>query len=141
MKFEMANKLISRGVAISLSCFMAMPSFAQDLRPAPEYFLNTMFAVPMAENLAAFCPTASLNYAVISVAHDEVMKRLTSDGFQTEDPFSEMQDTQPAMDAKLAEFMERHQLAGADQKMVCLAAANESAAGTMVGRLLDISPE
>jgi len=128
-------------VTLVATAVFATAAAAQELRPAPKYFLETMFAVPMAEQLAAYCVTVDMNFVALSVQYDTVTARLAADGFDAEDPFANMVDTQVEMEALQTAFLTRHNLAGADQARVCAAAMTEISEASLIGLLLEIAPE
>lgn len=138
--------MIRRMIALaSLAGLMAAPLAAEDapmpLRAAPEYFIETVFAVSVSGALARACPGLSVNPLAVTQASDALDAQLAADGFPADDPVAVMSDAQSRMDARQDAFMTAYPLIGAGTEEVCAAGRAEMAAGTVLGGLLVEVPE
>ena len=128
----MRTTLIS---AFFLSALSA-PAIAQDAgREAPAYYLDGLFALAAAENVARFCPTLSINLEATSALTTDLLAQLTEEGIAPED-IPKLAGVAEGFDARQAEFMGRHALQGADIETVCAAGRLEIAEATPVGALM-----
>ena len=125
-----------KGVLSALLIAAAAPVTAQELRPAPDYFVNTVFGLTVAQALARSCSTVTLNPVAAQQASEALLIRLEEDGFDMTAPHEQMSGAQEAMDAARDAFMTRHGLVQPDETQVCAAATNEIAEATAVGLML-----
>ncbi|MEM9392568.1 MAG: DUF5333 family protein [Pseudomonadota bacterium] len=109
---------------------------AQDLRPAPDYYTDAVFAVTMAEALAQGCSSVGINFGAIQERMTMLEAQLEEDGFNTETPFDQMIDPSPIFGAMQQDFLGKHPIEGKGEEAVCGAAAAEIASETMIGSLL-----
>ncbi|MDJ0995464.1 MAG: DUF5333 family protein [Dinoroseobacter sp.] len=116
-------------------------AFAQELRPAPSYYTDSVFAVTMAEALAQGCSRVGINFGAIQDRMTMLEARLEEDGFNTETPFDQMIDPSPIFGAMQQDFLAKHPIEGKGEEAVCGAAAVEIANETMIGALLLEAPE
>ncbi|WP_424971540.1 DUF5333 family protein [Dinoroseobacter sp. S76] len=123
-----------RGALISL--VLAGPAFAQELRTAPSYYTNTIFAVTMAEALAQGCQALGLNFFAVQSQLEMLEARLGEDGFDTDEPFDQMIDPTPIFASMQQDFLVKHPIEGAPQAEVCAAGQTEMDEETLIGRLL-----
>ena len=127
-----------RAAVISLAC--ATPVAAEDLRPAPEYFVDALFATSMAQALAEICEDLGLNFPQMQVTFDTLNTQLSADGFDTEEPFKDMQDMTGQVHQRQSAFLEKHPIEGATPDEACAAARSEMAEGSAIGALLMEEP-
>ncbi|SDI26193.1 DUF5333 family protein [Aliiruegeria lutimaris] len=111
---------------------------AQELRPAPGYFVDAMVSITTAENIATACPNLTFNAVAASDATAEVMEKLAADGFDAENLEGTMADPGDAVRGKQATFREKHKLAKdeTDFIRVCMAGFAEIKESTQVGSFL-----
>lgn len=119
-----------------VSLLLAAPAFAQELRPAPAYYTDTVFAVSMAEALAKGCPALGLNFYVVQERLDMLEARLGEDGFDVKEPFTQMIDPSPVFGLKQQAFLAKHPIEGAAGAEVCAAGRTEMSDETLIGTLL-----
>lgn len=131
-------------------CLMAAPSFSQEtapeaeaeaetpeLRPAPDYFVETIVALTIAQQVARSCKTLSVNPVEAQKASASVMERLAADGFNVDAPHEEMIDpSERAVEMQQA-FLAKHSLVeGIGEEDVCAAGRAEMAEGSETGSYL-----
>lgn len=109
---------------------------AQELRPAPDYFLGAVIATEFAQALAVNCPTLSVNPVAAQGMSEDVLNWLEEDGFDRTNPAAEMIDATPRLRELQARLIAKHQLDGANSDQVCAAGRAEMAAKTDIGGLL-----
>lgn len=119
-----------------ISLVLAGPALADELRPAPDYYTDAVFAVTMAEALAKGCGTVGVNFAAISEQMTALETRLSEDGFDTATPFNQMEDPSAIFDAMGRAFLTKYPIEGQSAEAVCGAASAEIAAETLIGSLL-----
>lgn len=129
-----------RAILISLTA-VAGTAQAEDLREAPEYFIETVFAVSLSGALARACPSLSVDPAAVNRASLALDEKLAADGFPADDPVSGMTGAQAKMDARQDAFMTTYPLIGASTDEVCAAGRAEMAAGSVLGGLLVEVPQ
>ncbi|MEM1076963.1 MAG: DUF5333 family protein [Pseudomonadota bacterium] len=122
--------------AAVISLVLAGPTFAQELRPAPSYYTNTVFAVTMAEALAQGCEALGLNFFAVQSQLEMLEARLGEDGFNTDEPFDQMHDPSAIFDSMGQDFLTKYPIEGAGQDAICGAGQTEMKAETLIGRLL-----
>ena len=123
-------------LACCLGAVMGSGSSAQELRPAPDYFVGVLFATEFAEAIAANCPELRMNVSVAKTMSENVLIWLEQDGFDKSNPAAEMIDATPRLRALQERLIEKHQLAGANAEQVCAAGRAEMTAETDIGNLL-----
>ena len=124
-----------RFILAALAC-LATPVLAQE-RPAPDYFLDAVLAMDTSQRLAVSCPAVSVNPAAAAKYSQDVLDRLTADGFDLSVPGMGMESAEAPLAARQQAFMAKHGLSdGAAQDVVCAAARAEIAEGTQIGQLL-----
>lgn len=128
--------LISRLSVCLLPIGLASPVAAQELRPAPDYFVGALIATEFAQALAINCPTLSVNPVVAKAMSENVLNWLEEDGFDRANPAAGMIDATPRLQELQAKLIERHGLAGAKSDKVCAAGRAEMADKTDIGNLL-----
>ncbi|NDR56398.1 DUF5333 family protein [Aliiruegeria sabulilitoris] len=117
---------------------MATPVLADDLRPAPDYFVDAMVSITTAENIATTCPNLTFDAVKASDVTTEVMEALTADGFDSKNLEGSMADPGDAVRAAQAAFLDKHKLSKdeTDFIRVCMAGFAEIQEGTQVGAFL-----
>ncbi|WP_425090621.1 DUF5333 family protein [Tropicimonas sp. S265A] len=128
-----------RAALISL-VVMTATAQAADLRPAPAYYTETVFAVTMAEALAQGCGQVGINFGAIQERMTMLEAQLEEDGFSTETPFNQMIDPSATFGAMQRDFLARYPIEGAGSEAVCGAAASEISQETLIGSLLMEAP-
>lgn len=90
-------------------CMLAT-SAAAELRPAPDYYLETLMELSFADQYSTACDTLDINQGAMGSTIDWLMSRLLEDGFK--DPtraHEEMElPSQEETDAIVLELIERH---------------------------------
>jgi hypothetical protein len=124
-----------------ISLALVGPALSQELRPAPGYYTDAVFAVTMAEALATGCARVGVNFGAVSARMDMLEARLAEDGFDVATPFEQMQDPSAIFDAMGRAFLTRHPIEGQGAEAVCGAARTEIADETLIGSLLLEAPE
>lgn len=124
-----------------ISLAMTATASASELRPAPAYYTDSVFAVTMAEALARGCGRIGINFGAVQERMTMLEAQLEEDGFNTETPFDQMIDPSPVFGAMQQDFLAKHPIEGRGEQAVCGAAAVEIAQETVIGSLLMEAPE
>jgi len=129
---------VRRAAIITLGLILvSAPAATQELRPAPEYYVDAIVAVTAAQSLARSCSTVSVDPVRMSRESERVLERLAEDGFDPSSPDPSMIDPSAEINARLVALFEGHGLAsGATEAEVCAAASAELASGSAVADLL-----
>ncbi|MBM2576196.1 hypothetical protein JQC91_07750 [Jannaschia sp. Os4] len=123
-----------RAVALLLC---ATPAMAQEPAPSPDYFVEGVVASAAAQAVALACPTLSVDLGAAARLSEDVLARLTADGFDPQNLLARMEDPQPAIAALQDAFLARHGLAeGAPSEVACAAGRTELEEGSAIGALL-----
>lgn len=112
------------------------PLAAQELRPAPDYYVEALFSLTLAEAIASTCGGLGMDLFAAQTRTMELSEQLAADGFDAREPFSQMIDPAPQIRALQAEFLARYPLQGADEAAVCAAGRSEIQQDTVIGKLL-----
>ncbi len=125
-------------MTLALAVMLGCPLGAQELRPAPGYFVDAMVAITTAENIATTCPNLSFDAVAASDVTTEVMEALAADGFDGKNLQGSMADPAEAVRGKQAAFREKHKLAQdeADFIRICMAGFAEIREASQVGGFL-----
>lgn len=124
-----------RALAITLA--LGAPALAEELRPAPGYYLDAVMDFTMAEQLARSCATLSVRADAMQARSAEVLARLQADGFDPALPNAGMEDPTMEVLARQQAFVDRHALPEAPgEAEVCAAGLAEIAAETQMGSFL-----
>lgn len=116
---------------------LATPLRADDLRPVPDYFVDTVFLTSTAQTIARACSTLSLDPAATTRLTETVLARLEADGYTSDVIATGMDDPGPAIAALQEAFLAKHDLAdGAPEPQVCAAGRAEIAGDTPLGHLM-----
>lgn len=116
----------------------AAPACAEDLPPAPDYFIEGVFDTTTAQTLALSCPDLSFAIQAASVFSGEVMGRMAQAGFDVMSPDGvQVSGFDAGIKALQDAFVARHGLiADPGTDNVCRAGRAEIAAATGIGRFL-----
>lgn len=123
-----------RAAIISLA--VASPGVAEELRAAPAYYTDTVFAVSMAEALAKGCAALGLNFFEVQTQLETLEAKLGEDGFDINTPFEQMVDPTPVFAGMQQSFLAKYPIEGAPEAEVCAAGRTERRDGTQIGALL-----
>lgn len=116
---------------------LTSPLAADELRPAPDYYVETLFALTMAEALATSCPDIGMDLLAAGARTSDLRDELAADGFEPNALSTQMIDPAPALRDLQAAFLEKHPgLGDPDEASVCGAARAEMAQDTLVGTYL-----
>ena len=119
----------------SLICLLASPVQADDLT-APDYFVDTVVATGIAQQLARACPTLSLNPQSVAKDSDDLMNQLADDGIMSADEMPWTEDANTRIGAQVQAFLTRTGLDAPTEAKVCDAGLAEIAEDTAIGRYL-----
>lgn len=113
---------------------------AQDLKPAPDYYLDAVVAFTAAETLARSCRTVSVDPVALTNESERILKRLADDGFDTTRPDAGMVDPSEELNSRLVALMTDYGLKnGSEEDEVCAAAREVMAeSGQISGFLLEV---
>lgn len=123
------------GLGLSVSLVVAGAAFGQD-RPAPDYFLQALTDLNLAQALATQCETLSIDPVASQARTDVVLDQLAADGFDRNDPVSQMSDATEALGSLQQAFVDRHGLAGAEREAYCAAGLADTQSQTGPGQFL-----
>ncbi|MEM9436603.1 MAG: DUF5333 family protein [Pseudomonadota bacterium] len=102
---------------------------------APDYYIEALFAVSTAEQLANFCPEIAFDLSYANTRSNALLERLAGDGISG-DALTVMAGIEEGV-AKLQEaFVARHGLASPSGDVVCEVARSEIAEASAVGAYL-----
>ena len=116
--------------------FLATPALAQDLRPVPAYFADTIFDLATAQALATSCAEIDVNEALSVDLSNALLVRLAEDGFDVDAPESEMDNPADVLGKWQTTYVARMGLMGAGTEQVCRVARIEIGIQSGIGRLL-----
>ena len=123
--------------AAALLLALTLPAGAQELRPVPDYFVETAMWTSTANILAVICNGLSIDLPAAARLSQETLDRLTEDGFTPRLLAEEMEDPADAIEVLQSAFLAKHDLArGASEAEGCAAGRREIAEGTEIGALL-----
>lgn len=118
-----------------LACVLASAAVADDA-VAPDYFVDTVVATAIAQQLARACPTLSLNPQSVAKDSDDLMNQLAADGITSSDEMPWAEDANTRIDAQMQAFSMKYDLDAPTQEKVCDAGDAEIADETSIGRYL-----
>nr|WP_255596672.1 DUF5333 family protein [Cognatishimia sp. MH4019] len=116
-------------------CLLASPVLAED-QTAPDYFVDTVVATGVAQQLARACPTLSLNPQTVAKDSDELMNQLAADGVMSAEEMPWAEDANTRIEAQVQAFLTRTGLDEPTQDKVCDVGLTEIAEETAIGRYL-----
>lgn len=102
---------------------------------APDYYIEALFAVSTAEQLANFCPRVGLDLQATNEASEALLVRLREDGIEG-DAILALGGVEAGVVELQDAFVETHGLSQPTEELLCDAAAAEIADGTVVGQYL-----
>lgn len=112
-------------------------SVAQEVKvSAPQYYIDALYALQVAENVHEFCPTYSLNEATYNEQKRWIKRRLKDDGFDPENPQAKMKDVDLRLATKERLLREKFGFESDSQAGYCTAAKFEIAEQTLIGKML-----
>ena len=105
---------------------------------APEYYARTLMATTTAESIASLCPSLGFDSAAAEARSKEVLARLASDGFDTDNLSLSMADPSDQVRNLQNGFLGSHGLVrlGDDPGLVCRAGNSEITDGSEIGSFL-----
>nr|WP_281494201.1 DUF5333 family protein [Jannaschia sp. S6380] len=116
---------------------LATPAWAEEVLPAPDYFVDSAMATSTAQVLARSCTRLSVNPVEMTRHGDAVLDALARDGFTAENLATRMADPSTQVAVQQRTFLQKHDLTeGASEAEVCVAGLREIAEGTNIGKLL-----
>lgn len=118
-----------------LFCLLAGPVLAEDA-VAPDYFVETVVATGVAQQLARACPTLSLNPQTVAKDSDGLMNRLAEDGIMLASEMPWADDASARIEAEVEAFVAEYGLDAPTEEKVCGAGRAEIAAESAIGRYL-----
>jgi len=130
-----------RNLVLATALVLPAAVSAQDLRPAPAYFPETLVAINLAEALALACRSVGVDLFATQNAVMELEEKLETDGFDPDNPFAGMIDPAPMMRDLQQAFLDKYPIEGGSEAEVCTAANQEIAEETAIGKYLIADPE
>lgn len=123
---------------LAMAVLPPVVALADDLRPAPDYFVDAMTAITTAENIATACPSLVFDATGAADVTTNVLGRLAEDGFDAKNLSAGMADPGDAVRSAQAAFRERHGLSrdGNAFVAICEAGLAEIAEGSQIGAFL-----
>lgn len=122
---------------IAMLMCSALPAWADDLRPAPEYFIEAAVAANTALQIVDTCSQIDGNDASFIASTEVVLLRLTEDGFDPTADDLGMADPGEEFAKRSLEFAEKYDLTEAPtEAKVCAAGFAEMEAGSAIGLFL-----
>ena len=116
-------------------CLLAAPVWAEDA-VAPDYFVDTVMATSVAQQLARACPKLSLNPQTVAKDSDDLMNQLASDGIMSPSQMPWAADANMRIEIKVQAFLTEYGLDAPSEDKVCEAGLAEISAGSEIGRYL-----
>jgi len=127
-----------RTMAFAVSAaMMTAPAVAQDVKvSAPQYYIDALYALQVAENVHEFCPKYSLNEATYNEQKRWIKRRLKDDGFDPENPQAKMKDVDRQLATKQRVLREKYGFQSNSKAGYCTAAKFEIAQQSLIGKML-----
>jgi len=124
------------GLIAMATCGVTAAS-AEELRPAPQYYLDTVIGMSLAEQYAWHCPAVVVNQDAVAAVYGALIQRLGADGFETDAPHEHMAlPPQADTDAVITSMLSRNEAAADPEASFCGEARAEMKSGTVTGKLL-----
>ncbi|MEO0486078.1 MAG: DUF5333 family protein [Pseudomonadota bacterium] len=120
---------------LAILCLLPAAVWAEGADTAPDYYIDGLFSVSTAEQLANFCPSIAFDLDRANATATDILGRLSEDGV-TGDAILELTGVEEGVAALQAAFVDRYGLDGAGQDVVCSAARAEIAAQSLIGGIL-----
>ncbi|MEM9349351.1 MAG: DUF5333 family protein [Pseudomonadota bacterium] len=102
---------------------------------APDYYIEALFAVSTAEQLANFCPEIAFNLHHAERMSTALLKRLADDGIEG-DALSTLNGVEAGVATLQDGFVARHSLGSPTGEAVCDVARSEIAEASAIGAYL-----
>jgi hypothetical protein len=119
------------------AAMMTGPAVAQEAKvSAPQYYIDALYALQVAENVHEFCPTYSLNEATYNEQKRWIKRRLKDDGFDPENPQAKMKDVDRRLAAKEGALRKKFGFESDSEAGYCTAAKFEIAEQSLIGKML-----
>ncbi len=124
-------------VLIAATVAIASVANAQDVKvSAPQYYIDALYALQVAENVHEFCPNYALNEATYNEQKRWIKRRLKDDGFDTQNPRAQMKDVDLRLASKERQLREKFGFESDSQAGYCTAAKFEIAEQSLIGKML-----
>lgn len=119
--------------------FSSLPVSAQtELPPAPQYYLDAVISMSLADQYAANCPQVAVNHTAIGYIYQGVQAQLATDGFPASNPVKHMQlPPQSETDAIIIEMLERSQSTDNPEASFCTEALGEIDKQSLIGSMME----
>lgn len=126
------------GTILLVAFLAAFPIAADEHLPvAPQYYLDVVIGMSLAEQYAWHCPEIEVNGDAIGATYAAMLEQLAAAGIKTDPPHENMLLPPPAeTDAKIHDMLARHQGAEDPKQSFCDGASMEMAEETIVGSFL-----
>ncbi len=111
---------------------VAIAGSAAAQQAAPDYYIEALFTVSTAEQVASFCPEVGLDIDHANMAAESVIVRLSAEGISG-DQITTLTGVETAIADLQAAFVARHDLEDPNEAKLCAAARSEMGAGTAIG--------
>ena len=122
-------------LCVAVICLLAGPVAAEDT-VAPDYFVDTVVATGVAQQLARACPTLSLNPQSVAKDSEAMLAKLSEIGVDSAEDMPWAEDANTRIDADVQAFLTRYGLDAPTEETVCSAGMAEIAEETAIGRYL-----
>ena len=126
-----------KATAIIISALAIVPGISASAQTAaPTYYVEALFAVSTAEQLANFCPQVSMNLQATNEASETLLARLSADGIEG-NAITELTGVEAAVADLQAQFVETYGLDDdPTEEVLCNAALSEIEQESAVGEYL-----
>ena len=127
-----------RSLTIALAAtVLATPAATQEVKvSAPQYYIDALYALQVAENVHDFCPNYALNEATYNEQKRWITRRLKDDGFDTKNPKAQMKDVDLRLATKQRQLREKYGFQSDSKAGYCTAAKFEIAEQSLIGKML-----
>ena len=124
-------------IGLVLALGLAPAASAQDVKvSAPQYYIDALYALQVAENVHDYCPSYALNEATYNEQKRWITRRLKDDGFDTKNPRAQMKDVDRRLAAKQAALQKKYGFESDSRAGYCTAAKFEIAEQSLIGKML-----
>ena len=126
-----------RKIVLAASLAAAPAVMAQEAKvAAPQYYVDALYALQVAENVHDFCPKYSLNEATYNEQKRWIKRRLKEDGFDPENPQAKMKDVERRIAVKEGALRDKYGFESDSEAGYCTAAKFEIAEQSLIGKML-----
>ncbi|WP_298257145.1 DUF5333 family protein [uncultured Litoreibacter sp.] len=129
------SSVVKFGPFAAATFLVAAPALA-DMRPMPDYFVSALVATSAAQSLALSCAELRVDPLAVIQASEALQMKLEADGFNSKDPFVDMESGEAQLTKAQQVFADKHQLETASGEAVCAAGRSEISQGSDIGALL-----